>query len=344
MASKLYIYDSSSEIDRKQAVGRFSGDSKVVTLAASSVAELHKMLASFVATKRTFQRVLFQTHGNSGEIFFNHKPISASNLRTDFAGYHQLFPNRTKVYFDGCNVAEGKKGWDFLAVAGEAFLQNQGGITMGYTSLGGGMPGWIPLIGGHTVHLWGDVKFIEFGSGAVELSRFSSNGASLSERIKAGKKLESGITLDEHGRMITRPWNYVPVPWPEKPEPRLTRIKIDAHEPRLLAFPSDVLFDFGKSSIRVDAIAALKELAAIITKKSIRNATIEGHTDSTGGRDYNIRLSKARAEAVRMWLIANGVLQATFYSTVGKGESTPIALNETSSGRQQNRRVLIRFA
>lgn len=190
--SKLYIYDSSSEIDRKQAAGRFSGESSVTTLAASSVAELHKMLAGLVVKKNTFNRVVFQTHGNSGAIFFNHEPINANNLRTVFTVYSRLFPNRTKIYFDGCNVAEGKTGWDFLVAAGEAFLKNQGGITMGYTSIGRGLSGWLPFIGGHTVHLGGNLKFIEFKSGAVESSRFSSgDGASISELREALKKLES---------------------------------------------------------------------------------------------------------------------------------------------------------
>src|SRR5690348_1924125 len=101
-ASKLYIYDSSSTIDRRQAAGRFSGASGVTTLAAGSVAELHRGLAGLVAGRATFTRLLFQTHGNSGMIFFDNDAIKAVTFRSAFAGqgYHQLFPNRTKVYFD----------------------------------------------------------------------------------------------------------------------------------------------------------------------------------------------------------------------------------------------------
>jgi OmpA-OmpF porin, OOP family len=124
---------------------------------------------------------------------------------------------------------------------------------------------------------------------------------------------------------------------------RPVRIKIDAHEPSLLVFPSDALFDFDKSSLRGDAIGTLRELAAVIQKKNITKATIEGHTDSTGSKDYNIRLSKARAEAIRDWLILNGVFQAAFFAVEAKGESSPIASNVTSSGRQRNRRVAVRY-
>lgn len=72
-------------------------------------------------------------------IFFNHEPITAAVLRNVFArrGYHQLFSNRTKLYFDGCNVADGNDGWDFLAAAGEAFLRNRGGIAHGLDIAGG---------------------------------------------------------------------------------------------------------------------------------------------------------------------------------------------------------------
>ena len=59
------------------------------------------------------------------------------------------------------------------------------------------------------------------------------------------------------------------------------------------------------SSILSSATTTLKELAALIAKQNIQNAMIEGHTDSDGGKEYNLRLSRARAEAVRKWLIAN---------------------------------------
>jgi hypothetical protein len=189
--SKLYIYDTSSSIDRRQAAGRFSGSSKVTTIGAGSVAELHTKLGECLAQQLSFNRVLFQTHGNSGMIFFNHVAITADTLRSAFGGYRQLFPGRTKMYFDGCNVADGAAGWTFLAAAGEVFLKNGGGITMGYTSLGSGLPGWVPVIGGHTLHLWGDLRFIDFTAGAVEASRFTTDGASMMDLVSAAKSLDS---------------------------------------------------------------------------------------------------------------------------------------------------------
>jgi hypothetical protein len=191
--SKLYIYDASDRIDRSQADGRFSGESELLTVGVGSIRELHQWLAKLVKEQYTFKRILFQTHGNSGMIFFNEVPITSGDLRTDFTGkgYDLLCPDRAKIYCDGCNVAEGKEGWGFLAALGQVFLRNQGGITMGYTSRGLGMPWYIPVVAGHTIHLWGDIKFIEFGSGAIELSRFNTDDASIPELIEAAQKLDS---------------------------------------------------------------------------------------------------------------------------------------------------------
>ncbi len=68
--------------------------------------------------------------------------------------------------------------------------------------------------------------------------------------------------------------------------------------------------------------------------------SIEGHTDSRGADDFNIRLSQARADAVRRALIGRGV-SADRLQSVGLGEEFPLASNELESGRQQNRRVEI---
>ena len=178
MSNKLYIYDNSDKIDRSQADGRFAKSSGLTTLSVGSVAELHKGLTALLTKGQTFTRVLFQTHGHSGRILFGDDRVYASDFAV-FAGfpYHLLFPTRTKIYFDGCNVAEGEAGWAFLAAAGKALLRTSGGITMGYTSVGFGMPGWAPFISGHTVHAWGSLRIIDFGARGVEIERFDGSDA-----------------------------------------------------------------------------------------------------------------------------------------------------------------------
>ena len=68
------------------------------------------------------------------------------------------------------------------------------------------------------------------------------------------------------------------------------------------------------------------------------NISLEGHTDSNGTEEYNMRLSKSRVEAVKVFLVANGV-EASRIKTAHFGESKPIADNSTQEGQMQNRRV-----
>jgi outer membrane protein OmpA-like peptidoglycan-associated protein len=69
---------------------------------------------------------------------------------------------------------------------------------------------------------------------------------------------------------------------------------------------------------------------------------IEGHTDSVGSDEMNMTLSRQRAQAVQSALTQRGV-SATQISIEGRGESTPVASNDTAAGRQQNRRVEMIF-
>jgi outer membrane protein OmpA-like peptidoglycan-associated protein len=65
---------------------------------------------------------------------------------------------------------------------------------------------------------------------------------------------------------------------------------------------------------------------------------VEGHTDSVGTDDYNMKLSQRRADSVRDYLTANGISAGNVTAT-GLGKADPVASNDTSAGRQQNRRV-----
>jgi outer membrane protein OmpA-like peptidoglycan-associated protein len=67
---------------------------------------------------------------------------------------------------------------------------------------------------------------------------------------------------------------------------------------------------------------------------------VEGHTDATGGDDFNLQLSRDRASSVRTELVAGGV-DASKITAEGFGETRPVATNDTPAGRQQNRRVEI---
>ncbi|MGA7616342.1 MAG: OmpA family protein [Thermoanaerobaculia bacterium] len=99
-----------------------------------------------------------------------------------------------------------------------------------------------------------------------------------------------------------------------------------------------IFFETGKSALAPGAKDVLRKIAAQLKENPKLVIQIEGHTDSVGSADYNQQLSEARADAVRDFLTSQGVAPAEM-STVGKGESEPVASNATSAGRQQNRRV-----
>lgn len=100
----------------------------------------------------------------------------------------------------------------------------------------------------------------------------------------------------------------------------------------------DLLFATGKSELTGGAGPNLDKLAAFLGEYSDRTVLIEGHTDSVGSAESNQLLSQRRADSVRSYLVNRGV-QANRVTTAGLGEGSPVASNDTNTGRQQNRRV-----
>ncbi len=113
-----------------------------------------------------------------------------------------------------------------------------------------------------------------------------------------------------------------------------------APAPETITLSGDALFDFDKSNLRPDAVAALDTTVQKYKGSKLNSMTIVGHTDSKGSDPYNQALSERRADSVRDYLISQG-LEGSKISTSGRGESDPAASNDTADGRQQNRRVAI---
>lgn len=105
-------------------------------------------------------------------------------------------------------------------------------------------------------------------------------------------------------------------------------------------YAKTILFDSGRSSIKAESDAVLKDIIAILNEYSTAKFAIEGHTDSAGSAKLNQRLSDSRANAVKNYLVENGIDQFRL-SAIGYGEDRPIATNRTRAGRAQNRRVEI---
>lgn len=100
----------------------------------------------------------------------------------------------------------------------------------------------------------------------------------------------------------------------------------------------DVLFETGKSELRGGTPQNLDRLAAFLRRFETRTVQIEGHTDSVGSDSSNMLLSAQRADSVRDYLVRDGVARSRI-ATLGKGETSPVASNDSETGRQQNRRV-----
>jgi len=96
-------------------------------------------------------------------------------------------------------------------------------------------------------------------------------------------------------------------------------------------------FDLGKATIRSSSYATLNRVAALLIEKNF-SLKLAGHTDNTGSRELNMRLSKERAEAVKAYLVSQGA-NASRIEATGYGPDQPIASNKNAAGRQQNRRV-----
>ena len=101
---------------------------------------------------------------------------------------------------------------------------------------------------------------------------------------------------------------------------------------------SDVLFDSGKYTLRPLAREKLAKISGIVLAYPSLKLAVEGNTDSIGTEAFNQQLSEKRAEGVRSYLTQQGIPEASTTAT-GFGKTRPIASNDTSQGRQQNRRV-----
>ncbi len=106
----------------------------------------------------------------------------------------------------------------------------------------------------------------------------------------------------------------------------------------LIVHMGDVLFATNKYTLKPDAQVSLAKVATILTIYPNLKVQVEGYTDSTGAPAYNQTLSENRADAVRDFLVQNGVPQANV-TAQGYGATNFVADNATAQGRQQNRRV-----
>jgi outer membrane protein OmpA-like peptidoglycan-associated protein len=111
---------------------------------------------------------------------------------------------------------------------------------------------------------------------------------------------------------------------------------------QLTSYARTINFDSGKSNIKQAANETLQAIVAILKEYPKANFVVEGHTDSTASENFNQKLSESRAAKVVEFLTSNGV-DATRLTSVGYGETSPIASNATKEGKATNRRVEVKL-
>jgi outer membrane protein OmpA-like peptidoglycan-associated protein len=94
--------------------------------------------------------------------------------------------------------------------------------------------------------------------------------------------------------------------------------------------------------LRTASYAALNDVIVILNENESVKLKIDGHTDSDGSDEFNLKLSDGRAASVKKYLVSKGIDESRLISE-GFGESMPVADNKTAAGKQQNRRVVMKL-
>jgi len=124
----------------------------------------------------------------------------------------------------------------------------------------------------------------------------------------------------------------------------LTTVQIGGAPPKSCTLEVyGVNFDFNKAVLRDDSAPVLEQLHALFAGDPAFAAEIGGHTDNVGGADYNLKLSNARAGAVKAWLVDHGVA-ASRLAARGYGDTKPLVPNTNDENRAKNRRVELKRA
>jgi len=124
----------------------------------------------------------------------------------------------------------------------------------------------------------------------------------------------------------------------EKARGELEELKARPTDRGMVLTLGDVLFEKNRATLSSGAVKTIDQLSNFMNKYPTRKIVIDGHTDSIGKAEYNMTLSKRRADSVKKALVEKGIDESRIM-TKGYGETYPVASNKTAAGRQQNRRV-----
>jgi hypothetical protein len=190
VTTRLWIYDKAEFSDAVEANRGL--DTITIPIEKQSdhtgLTTLGETLDTLVHNGIRCWKVVFYTHGSPGLIRLAGSDIDANIIRNiQRFSPHRIFAGPGRLYFAGCNCADGEAGWKFLENAGSVFLRSLGGESFGWTSLGLSFPSWVPLIGGHAEHLLGNTRHVFIGAGGVVFRRYDPTFTPRFEREIHGK-------------------------------------------------------------------------------------------------------------------------------------------------------------
>ena len=154
-------------------------------------------------------------------------------------------------------------------------------------------------------------------------------------RKSAQRAAEEAAVAEEHAAQVGRQSTSARRAELER---QLAELKSQDTERGLVLTLGDVQFAPNQAELTVSAMRRLDPLVLLLKDQPRRTIYIEGHTDSSGTGSYNLELSQRRADSVRDFLIDNGISPNRIVAR-GYGEADPVASNDTTSGRRENRRV-----
>lgn len=196
-----------------------------------------------------------------------------------------------------------------LALSGCAAMQNR---EWGTCALAGGIVG--AIVGGTA----GGVAVNNTHDHPANAER----GGAIAGGIVGGGALGALV-----GHLICDPEKAVPAPPPPPPPPPAKIVTLEGTN-----------FDFNKSTLKPEGKKKLDMAVKAMKDQPSLHVTIEGHTDSIGSPEYNQKLSERRAQSAKDYIVSQGG-DGSRISTIGFGETKPIADNKTEEGRAKNRRV-----
>lgn len=168
-----------------------------------------------------------------------------------------------------------------------------------------------------------------------------SDGDGVLDSVDACPNTPIGVEVDERGCPLDSDGDGVPDYQDKCPNtPRGTKVdeKGCPIVGEKLLILRGINFEFDSATIKEDSETILDEAVNTLKENPSIKTRIEGHTDGTGTEEYNLGLSQRRADAVRAYLISQGIAGERL-STVGKGEAYPVVSNDTREGRSKNRRI-----